>query len=104
MEINPYPQRGVIKIGNDVWIGHNATIMAGVTSGDGAIISTNSTIVNDIEPYSIVCGILAEEIKKRFPEDVVAKLLELKCWDWEIEKITKNMQNLTGNEIDNLNI
>jgi virginiamycin A acetyltransferase len=59
-----YPQKGDIVIGNDVWIGNNATIMSGVTVGDGAIIATNSTVVKDVEPYSIVGGNPAIEIKK----------------------------------------
>jgi len=97
-----YPQKGNINIGNDVWIGYNATIMAGVTIGDGAIIAANSTVVKDVEPYSIVGGNPAGELKKRFTEDKIAKLLELKWWDWDLEKITKNVQHLTGNTIDTL--
>lgn len=102
MDGKSYPQKGDINIGNDVWIGYNATIMAGVTIGDGAIIGTNSTVVRDVEPYSIVGGNPAIEIKKRFPEDKIAKLLEIKWWDWEIEKITEFVQNLTGNDISKL--
>ena len=97
MEGKVYPQKGDINIGNDVWIGYNATIMAGVTIGDGAIIATNSTVVKDVAPYTIVGGNPANEIKKRFLEDEIEKLLELKWWNWDIEKITKNLQNLTGN-------
>lgn len=100
MDGKSYPNKGDINIGNDVWIGYNATIMSGVTIGDGAIIATNSTVVRDVEPYSIVGGNPAIEIKKRFSEDKIAKLLKLKWWDWEIEKITKHVQNLTGNDID----
>ncbi|MDX8338864.1 CatB-related O-acetyltransferase [Draconibacterium sp. IB214405] len=99
MDGKSYPQKGDITIGNDVWIGFNATIMAGVTIGDGAVIAANSTVVKDVEPYSIVGGNPANEIKKRFSEDKIAKLLELKWWDWEIEKITKNVQHLAGNDI-----
>ena len=97
-----YPNKGDIVIGNDVWIGYNATIMAGVKIGDGAIIATNSTVVRDVEPYAIVGGNPATEIKKRFSKPTIEKLLELKWWDWDIEKITKNIQNLTNNKIDNL--
>ena len=97
-----YPNKGDIVIGNDVWIGYNATIMAGVKIGDGAIIATNSTVVKDVEPYAIVGGNPATEIKKRFSKPTIEKLLELKWWDWDIEKITKNIQNLTNNKIDNL--
>lgn len=102
MDSKSYPQKGDINIGNDVWIGYNATIMAGVTIGDGAIIATNSTIIKDVEPYTVVGGNPAKEIKKRFSEETISKLLELKWWNWDIERITKNIQNLTDNEIEKL--
>jgi len=102
MEGKGYPNKGDIIIGNDVWMGHNATIMAGVKIGDGAIIATNATVVKDVEPYSIVGGNPAKEIKKRFPDTTIEKLLKLKWWDWSIEKITENIQNLTDNKIENL--
>ena len=102
MENKSYPQKGDIHIGNDVWIGYNATIMAGVTIGDGAIIATNSTVIHDVAPYSIVGGNPAKEIKKRFSDEEISKLLELKWWNWDIEKITKNIQHLTDNKIENI--
>ena len=102
MDGKSYPKKGDINIGNDVWIGYNATIMAGVTIGDGAIIATNSTVVKDVQPYSIVGGNPAIEIKKRFTEDKIAKLLELKWWNWDIEKITKNVQNLVDNDLSKI--
>lgn len=100
MDGKAYPNKGDIVIGNDVWIGYNATIMAGVKIGDGAIIGTNSTVTKDVEPYAIVGGNPASLIKKRFSESTIKKLLEIKWWDWEIEKITENIQKLTSNEID----
>lgn len=102
MEGKTYPQKGNINIGNDVWIGYNATIMAGVTIGDGAIIATNSTVVKDVAPYTIVGGNPATEIKKRFSEEIIKELLELKWWNWSIEKITKNIENLTDSNIKSL--
>lgn len=102
MDGKTYPKKGDIIIGNDVWIGYNATIMAGVIIGNGAIIATNSTVVKDVAPYSIVGGNPAIIIKKRFSDEIIEKLLELKWWDWNIEKITKNVHNLTGNRIDKL--
>ena len=77
MEGKTYPNKGNIEIGNDVWIGYNATIMAGVKIGDGAIIATNSTVVSDVEPYTIVGGNPAREIKKRFSPEIVERLLKL---------------------------
>ena len=102
MEGKTYPNKGNIEIGNDVWIGYNATIMAGVKIGDGAIIATNSTVVSDVEPYTIVGGNPAREIKKRFSPEIVERLLKLQWWNWDIEKITKNVQNLTDLDIDKL--
>ena len=102
MKDRSYPTKGDILIGNDVWIGHNATIMAGVTIGDGAIIGTNSTVVKNVAPYSIVGGNPAKEIKKRFSDDTIQKLLELEWWNWPIEKITKHVHDLTGGNVDKL--
>ncbi len=94
-----YPQKGDINIGNDVWIGYNATIMAGVNIGDGAIIATNSTVIKDVEPYSIVGGNPAKEIKKRFSDDKINQLLKIKWWDWDIENFKEYVQILTDNDI-----
>ena len=102
MDEKTYPQKGNITIGNDVWIGYNATIMAGVTIGDGAIIAANATVIKVVEPYTIVGGNPAKEIKKRFSDETISALLNLKWWDWSIEKITQNVQHLTSKEIEKL--
>jgi len=99
MDGKEYPSKGNTVIGNDVWIGYGVTIMPGVLIGDGAIIATKSVVTRDVAPYSIVGGNPAEEIRKRFSEEKIDKLLHIKWWDWSIEKITKNVKNLTGNEI-----
>ena len=101
MEGKSYPTKGDTIVGNDVWIGYNVTIMAGVTIGDGAIIATNSTVTKDVAPYSVVGGNPAKEIKKRFSEEKIERLLDLKWWDWDMEKITANLSNLTGNSFEN---
>lgn len=97
-----YPIKGNTKIGNDVWLGYRSTIMPGVTIGDGAIVASNSTVVKDVEPYTVVGGNPAKPIKKRFPEATIEKLLQIKWWDWEIEKITENIQNLTSGDLVNI--
>jgi virginiamycin A acetyltransferase len=102
MDGKQYPKKGDIQIGNDVWIGYNATIISGVTIGDGAIIATNSTVIKNVEPYSIVGGNPAIEIRKRFSTEIIDRLLKLKWWNWDIEKITKNVQALTDNNIEGL--
>jgi len=95
MDGKSYPTKGNTVIGNDVWIGYDATIMPGITIGDGAIIATKSVVTKDVEPYTIVGGNPAKLIKKRFSDDTISKLLELKWWDWDIEKITRNIGKLT---------
>lgn len=102
MEGKAYPNKGDIIIGNDVWIGYNATIMAGVTVGDGAIIGANATVVKDVAPYAIVGGNPAKAIRKRFDERTIEKLLQLEWWNWDIQKITDNIQKLTDCNIDDL--
>lgn len=103
MEEKNYPTKGNTVIGNDVWIGYNATIMPGVTIGDGAIIASNTTVTKDVLPYSIVGGNPAQLIRKRFSDKEIAKLLELKWWNWPIEQITANVHHLTGENLEELN-
>jgi len=99
MEGREYPSRGNTVIGNDVWIGYGATIMAGVTIGDGAIIATKSVVTRDVPPYTIVGGNPAQEIRKRFTPEEIERLLELRWWDWPVERITEHLGVLTGNEV-----
>jgi virginiamycin A acetyltransferase len=99
MEGKKYPAKGDTIIGNDVWIGYKATIMPGVNIGDGAIIASQATVTRDVEPYSIVGGNPARLIKKRFSQEDIKRLLKLKWWDWEVEKISKHVQHLTGRNI-----
>ena len=102
MDGKEYPHKGDTIIGNDVWIGYNSTFMPGVKVGDGAIIAANSTVVKDVEPYSVVGGNPAREIRKRFSNEIIERLLTLKWWDWDIAKITKNVHYLTGNDPETL--
>lgn len=102
MDEKSYPNKGDINIGNDVWIGYNATIMAGVTIGDGAIIATNATVVKNVAPYTIVGGNPAGDIKKRFTDATIQQLLNIQWWHWDIEKITRNVQHLTDIDITKL--
>ena len=102
MEGKEYPVKGDTVIGNDVWIGHNATIMPGLTVGDGAIIAANATVTKNVEPYTIVGGNPAKVIRKRFPDKTIEQLLELQWWNWDPEKITRNLTNLTDTSIEDL--
>lgn len=87
-----WDNKGDIVIGNDVWIGYEAVIMAGVTIGDGAIIGTRAVVTKDVPPYTIVGGVPAKEIRKRFSEEMIAHLLNAKWWDWPIERISQNIE------------
>jgi acetyltransferase-like isoleucine patch superfamily enzyme len=85
-----HPQtKGNVVIGNDVWIGTHVTIMSGVTIGDGATIANNSVITKDVEPYTVVGGNPAKFIKKRFDDETVNQLLELKWWELEDSHINQ---------------
>ena len=92
--------KGDVIIGNDVWIGDNVTIMSGVNIGDGVVIANNSHVVKNIEPYSLVGGNPAKLIKYRFTPQQIEKLLEIKWWYWDDEKINTFTPLLCNNNID----
>jgi virginiamycin A acetyltransferase len=97
-----YPSKGNIVIENDVWIGYKATILPGITISDGAVIGAYAVVTKDVSPYSIVGGNPAKEIKKRFSDEVIEQLLRIKWWDWDVEKITAHLNDLTGTNVENL--
>ena len=99
MEGKTYPVKGNTIIGNDVWIGYDATIMPGVQIGDGAIIASKSVVIKDVEPYSIVGGNPAQLIKKRFSDNKIKALLKVEWWHWPIEKITAHVKQLTSGDV-----
>ena len=91
---------GDVIIGNDVWICSNVTIMSGVTIGDGAVIANNSHVIKNVEPYSIVGGNPAKFIKYRFTPEQIEKLLQIKWWYWDDEKINKYIHLLCNKNIE----
>ena len=97
-----WDNKGDIVIGNDVWIGYEAVILAGVTIGDGAIIGTRAVVTKNVPPYTIVGGIPAKPIRRRFSEDVIARLLELKWWDWTKERIAQNIEAIQLGNLERL--
>ena len=97
-----WDNKGDIIVGNDVWIGYEAVIMAGVTIGDGAVIATRSVVTKDVEPYTIVGGVPAKPIKKRFDDETVNLLLKIKWWDWDKEKIRENIEAIKSGNAENL--
>ena len=100
--IDSWDNKGDIVIGNDVWIGYEAVILSGVTIGDGAIIGTRALVTKDIPPYTIVGGIPAKPIRKRFTEKEISILLDKKWWDWPKEKIARNIDRIQSGCIEQL--
>ncbi len=97
-----WDNKGNIIVGNDVWIGYKAIILSGVTIGDGAIIGTGAVVTKDVAPYTIVGGVPAKPIRKRFDDETISKLLKIKWWDWSEEMITQNMQAIKSGNIEYL--
>jgi acetyltransferase-like isoleucine patch superfamily enzyme len=92
--------KGNINIGNDVWVGIGATIMSGVTIGDGAVIGAYAVVASNVEPYGIAVGNPARVVRKRFDEETIKKLLEIRWWDWDIQKIRANRNMLFSKNIE----
>ncbi len=86
-----WDNKGDIVVGNDVWIGYEAVIFAGVTIGDGAIIGTRAVVTKDVPPYTIVGGVPAKPIRKRFSDEAIKQLQKLEWWNWNEEKIAHNI-------------
>lgn len=97
-----WDNKGDIIIGNDVWIGYETVIMAGVRIGDGAIIAAHAVVTKDVPPYTIVGGVPAKLIRKRFDEDTIQKMEALKWWDWPVEKIRRNLPYICNGDADML--
>jgi len=97
-----WDNKGDIVIGNDVWIGYEAVIMAGVHIGDGAIIAACAVVTKDVPPYTIVGGTPAKEIRKRFDTEVIQQLLKLKWWDWSTNKIRQCLPYIAEGKLDEL--
>ena len=97
-----WDNHGDIIVGNDVWIGYGAVIMSGVTIGDGAIIGTRALVTKDVAPYTIVGGVPAKPIRKRFDEKTIEKLQFIQWWNWDEEKIKKHICDIQAGNIDAL--
>ena len=95
-------RKGDTVIGNDVWIGMDATIMPGVKVGDGAVIGSLSVVAQDVPPYAIVAGNPARVVKMRFDKETVERLLAIAWWNWPAEKITRNLAAIKGADVDAL--
>lgn len=95
----PVPSEGVV-IGNDVWIGHGATILSDVTVGDGAVIGACAVVAKDVEPYAIVVGNPAKQVRSRFDDATVERLLRIRWWDWPLETIHRYAGLMCSEQIE----
>lgn len=96
------PDKGDTVVGNDVWFGQDSLITPGVTIGDGAIIAARAVVTKDVSPYTIVGGNPARPLRHRFSSEIVRALLEIQWWNWEYDKITRNISAIVGGEIERL--
>lgn len=97
--LSQLPFKGDIHIGNDVWIGRESIIMPGVSIGNGAIIAAHSIVTKDVEPYSIVGGNPIQFIKKRFDEEMIELLLDLKWWNFSQEELVEILPLLCSSHL-----
>lgn len=97
-----WDNKGDIVIGNDVWIGYEAVILSGVTIGDGAVIGSRAVVTKDVEPYTIVGGVPAKPIRKRFDEQTIKKLEKIGWWNWDEEQIRQNLEAIQVGDVDAL--
>lgn len=88
----PTSDNPAIIIGNDVWIGHNALILPGVTIHDGAVCAAGAIVTHDVPPYTIVGGVPAKPIRRRFSDETIERLLKIRWWDWSEERIKENLE------------
>lgn len=97
-----WDNKGDIVVGNDVWIGYEAVILSGVKIGDGAIIGARAVVTKDVPPYTIVGGVPAKPIRKRFSDETITELLKLQWWNWSAERIKQNLSAIQNGQISKL--
>lgn len=97
-----WDNKGDIILGNDVWVGYEAVILSGVTIGDGAIIGTRAVVTKDVPPYTIVGGLPAKPIRRRYDEETAARLEKLRWWDWPEAQVRRAIPLLQAGDLDAL--
>ena len=97
-----WDNKGGITLGSDVWVGYEAVILSGVTVGNGAVIAARAVVTGDVPPYTIVGGVPARPIRKRFPDQVIDALQAARWWDWPAEKIRRHMGDIRAGRADRL--
>jgi phosphonate metabolism protein (transferase hexapeptide repeat family) len=94
-------KQDAVVIGHDVWTGHGATILPGVSVGNGAVIAAGAVVTRDVEPYAIVAGVPARFLKWRFPPELAERLAALAWWDWDHDRLAlavSDMQTLSAQD------
>ncbi len=94
-----WPNKGDTVVGHDVWMGYAAMVMPGVTINNGAIVATGSVVTRDVPSYTIVAGNPAQPVRKRFDDATIARLEALQWWDWDMEKVTRNVKALCSGDV-----
>jgi phosphonate metabolism protein (transferase hexapeptide repeat family) len=89
-----------VIIGNDVWIGHNVTVLPGVRVGDGAILAAGAIVTKDVAPYEIVGGVPARKIRERFPSAIAERLQRIAWWNWPFETLMENLADFQSEDIE----
>ncbi|QJD97408.1 CatB-related O-acetyltransferase [Mucilaginibacter robiniae] len=97
-----YPNKGNTVVGNDVWIGHSATLMPGIKIGNGAIIAAQSVVTNNVPDYAIVGGNPARVIRKRFDDYTIERLLRIAWWNWNVAQITEHLMLINATDVEKL--
>lgn len=85
-----------VEIGHDVWVGHGAVVLPGVTVGNGAVVGAGAVVTHDVEPYTVVGGVPADEIGRRFSPEIAAQLEATGWWDWPRETIAERFEAFCG--------
>ena len=89
-----------VTIGHDVWIGHGVTVTAGVNIGTGAVVGAGAVVTKDVEPYTIVGGVAASELKRRFSKEQAEALMEIAVWDWNYTAYKAALPDIRALDID----
>jgi lipopolysaccharide transport system ATP-binding protein len=98
--IDHHKGKGDVIIGNDVFIGYGSIVHSGVKIGDGAVVGAGSVVTEDVDNYEVVTGNPAKHVKYRFSEESIEKLMRIKWWDWDIEKISENIELFESQDIN----
>ena len=86
-------------IGNDVWIGYGAKILGGISIGDGAVVAAWSVVTKSVPPYTIVAGVPARPLRRRFDQEIIESLLRIRWWDWDDTVVLERIDDLTSNDL-----